>query len=62
MILDRSHPGLIEVAFLEISIQYKCRQAAQTQQEPFKSCKQKEQRGVGVGVGDEKPGQRQGSE
>lgn len=45
VILDISYPVLVEVPFLEISIQPKCRQAAQTQQEPFGGGKQKEQSG-----------------
>lgn len=44
-ILDSCYPVLMKVPFLEILIQFKCGQAAQTQQEPFASRKQKEQRG-----------------
>lgn len=45
VILDGSCPVGMEVPFPEISIQSKCRPAAQTQQGPFRSGKQKGQRG-----------------
>lgn len=45
VVLDSSCPVWMEVPFPEISIQSKHRPAAQTQQGPFRSAKQKEQRG-----------------